>query len=107
MNGRQRPNRSGIPADTTRSDGGRVEVWDGLHNRFLTEIANNHLPHIYDALKQIAAKLGVHPKSKSRSDIALGCEEGFKNVLKALGIACMQLSTCASLQTTKRSPRCK
>ena len=37
----------------------RDRVWDDLNNSFISDMAENHLPHLYDGMKRIAAKLGI------------------------------------------------
>ena len=37
----------------------RNRVWEDLNNSFISDMAENHLPHLYDGMKRIAAKLGI------------------------------------------------
>jgi hypothetical protein len=37
----------------------RHKVWEEIHQTFVAEIAQNHLPHIYAALEKIAEKLSL------------------------------------------------
>lgn len=38
---------------------GRSQVLESLSHTFISDVATNHLPHIFDALKLIAEKIGV------------------------------------------------